>query len=68
MWPAYPPNLNPTEAMWYSMKDYIQINYLGIGNGKTRSLNKVRVIVEEACNFISEADLAALVSSMPARC
>ena len=67
-WPAFSPDLNPIEAVWNSMKDFIQLKYPDLRSGKTRSLDQLRVIVEEAWDSITTDELAALVSSMPARC
>ncbi|KAI1004975.1 hypothetical protein K3495_g3238 [Podosphaera aphanis] len=68
LWPSFSPDLNPIEAVWNSMKDFIQFKYPDLRDWKTRSLGQLRVIVEEAWDSVTTDDLAALVSSMPARC
>lgn len=67
-WPPFSPDLNPIEAVWNKMKDFIQQNYPDLSNGRSRSFDQVRVIVREAWESISAEELMELVSSMPARC
>lgn len=36
-WPPNSPDLNPIEAVWDNMKNYIQLNYPSLGSGKKQS-------------------------------
>ena len=67
-WPAFSPDLNPIEAVWNTMKDFIQYKYPDLGGGKVRTLDQLRVIVREAWDSVTEYELKNLISSMPARC
>ncbi|POS81708.1 hypothetical protein EPUL_006407, partial [Erysiphe pulchra] len=64
-WPPNSPNLNPIEAIWDRMKDYIQRQYLNLGSGRQRIQVSLRSIVKES---VSPEDLMELFKSMPARC
>ena len=66
-WPINSPNLNPTEAVWDVMKDYIQQNHLSGGGGKRRSQDSLRKILKEAWDSLSSEDLVRLIESMPSR-
>ncbi|VCU41176.1 Bgt-50763 [Blumeria graminis f. sp. tritici] len=47
-WPADLPDLNPIEAVWNKMKDYIQRHHPNLGCGKQRTQDSLRSIVKEA--------------------
>ena len=68
MWPAFSPDLNPIEAVWDSMKDFIQSKYPDLGCGRMRTQEQLRFIATEAWNSITTEELSSLVLSMPARC
>ena len=40
-WPPGSPDLNPIEAVWDSMKDYIQFNYPSLGGEKKTISRKI---------------------------
>lgn len=67
-WPAFSPDLNPIEAVWNKMKDYIEAHYPDKEGGKQPSYDQLRVIVQEAWESISIEFLRELIDSMPARC
>ena len=67
-WPANSPDLNPIEAVWNKMKDYIQRHHPNLGCGKQRTQDSLRNIVKEAWDSVSSEDLVRLIQSMPARC
>ncbi|POS82714.1 hypothetical protein EPUL_005487 [Erysiphe pulchra] len=67
-WPPNSPDLNPIEAVWDSMKDYIQFNYPSLGGGKKRSQVKLRLVVKEAWDSVASEYFVKLIETMPARC
>ncbi|SZF05092.1 unnamed protein product [Blumeria hordei] len=67
IWPANPPDLNPIEAVWDRMKNYIQLHHPNLGDGKQRTLDSLRKILKEAWNSLSPEDLVRLTESQPAR-
>ncbi|VDB90691.1 Bgt-50177 [Blumeria graminis f. sp. tritici] len=67
-WPANSPDLNPIEAVWNRMEDYIQSHYPNLGCGKQRTQDSLRKIVKETWDYVSSEDLIRLIQSMPARC
>lgn len=67
-WLAYSPDLNPIEAVWNKMKDYIEAYYLDGEAGKQPTYDQLRVIVREAWDSITVKFLRELIKSMPARC
>ncbi|VDB86376.1 Bgt-51464 [Blumeria graminis f. sp. tritici] len=67
-WPVNSPDLNPTEAVWNKMNDYIQRHHPNLGCGKQRTQDSLRNIVKEAWDSMSSEDLVRLIQSMAARC
>ena len=63
-WPSLSPDLNPIEAVWNWMKDYIQERYRTIH----RSYKKLREQVIEAWNSITNEQVIDLIKSMLERC
>ena len=68
LWPPYSPDLNPIEAVWNWMKNYIQFHFPDLGAGRQRSQDELRLIVEKAWDNLSPEDLLGLIETMPARC
>ena len=48
LWPPYSPDLNPIEAVWNWMKNYIQFHFPDLSAGRQRSQDELRLIVKEA--------------------
>ena len=67
-WPAFSPDLNPIEAVWNQMKDFIERNHPDLPGGKQRTPDQLRSIVREAWDSITPECLQSLIESMPARC
>ena len=68
VWPAFSPDLNPIEAVWSEMKDFIEAHYPDLENGWERTSAELRLIILEAWDSISPDFLENLVRSMPERC
>lgn len=62
-WPPNSPDMNPIEKLWNKMKDWIQARYPKQEN----SYDKLRKIVRDAWDAITEEDLLELIREMPAR-
>ncbi|POS85925.1 hypothetical protein EPUL_000937 [Erysiphe pulchra] len=67
-WPPKSPDLNPIEAVWDSMKEYIQFNYPSLGGGKKRCQVKLRLVVKEAWDSMPSEYFVKLIETMPSRC
>jgi transposase len=63
-WPINSPNLNPIEALWDDIKDYIQAHYPDVHS----SYKRLREAVKEAWESISHERVKELVRSMRERC
>lgn len=63
-WPPFSPDLNPIEAVWNMMKDYLMNNF-DTGNV---SYTRLREMVLEAWNSITNQDLQDLLDTMHDRC
>ncbi|VDB93988.1 Bgt-50077 [Blumeria graminis f. sp. tritici] len=46
-WPSNSPDLNPTDAVWDRMKDYIQRHYPNLSGGNQRIQSNLRRIVRD---------------------
>lgn len=68
VWPVFSPDLNPIEAVWNTMKDWIAANHPDLPAGKQRTHDQLRVIVQEAWETITPEYLQSLVDSMRERC
>jgi hypothetical protein len=64
-WPAFSPNLNPIEAVWNYMKDYIQDKWWW---DQDPILENQRRYVLEAWESVTNEWLWELLSSTPERC
>jgi transposase len=67
-WPPFSPDLNPIEAVWNRIKDYIEHHYPDLPAGKQRTYDQLRQIVQEAWNAVSDQTLSSLIESMKERC
>ncbi len=64
-WPAFSPDLNPVEAMWEIMKNWIQLHY---SDEDKLSYDSLRQAVREAWNAVTPNQLDELINSMHDRC
>jgi len=64
-WPSYSPDLNPIEAVWNIMRDWIQEHY---DNQDKLSYNTLRNAVKKAWDAVTPKQLDELIDSMSARC
>ncbi|KAI0993289.1 hypothetical protein K3495_g14895 [Podosphaera aphanis] len=67
-WPPFSPDLNPIEAVWNLIKNYIQFHYPDLGEGRQRTQDDLRIINKEAWDNVSTDDLMKLIETMSARC
>jgi len=67
-WPAFSPDLNPTEAVWNKMKDWIEPYHPDLLAGKQRTYDQLCVVVNKAWEAISPKYLNSLIDSMTERC
>ncbi|KAI1003563.1 hypothetical protein K3495_g4653 [Podosphaera aphanis] len=68
IWTAYSPDLNPIEAVWSKMKDFIEDRYPDLENGRERITEELRRIIQEAWDSIDGDFQGNLIPSMPRRC
>ena len=68
IWAAYSPDLNPIEAVWSKMKDFIEDRYPDLENGRERRTEELRRIIQEAWDSIDGDFLENLIHSMPRKC
>ena len=64
-WPPYSPDLNPIEAVWNIMKDWIQEHD---GDEDKLSYNTLRKAAREAWDAVTPEQLDALIDEMHDRC
>jgi hypothetical protein len=62
------PDLNPIEAIWDKIKDYIEVYYPDLPGGRQRSYNQLRGIAQKAWDSITPDLLAEVVATMQDRC
>ena len=62
-WPPFSPDLNPIETVWNWMKDYIQTYY-----DERLGYDRLRQVVQEAWESITEQRLDELLAKMRERC
>ncbi|KAI0993988.1 hypothetical protein K3495_g14195 [Podosphaera aphanis] len=68
IWTAYSPDLNPIEAVWSKMIDFIEDRYHDLENGRERITEELRRIIQEAWDSVDGDFLGNLIHSMPTRC
>lgn len=63
-WPAFSPDLNPIESVWNWMKDWIEEKH----GDQQMTAARLREVVRDAWDAVSEDFLNVLIDSMPMRC
>jgi len=61
-WPASSPDLNPIEQIWRTMKDRIYRR-----SPRPTTNPSLRIAIQEEWDAITEEEITALTSSLPAR-
>jgi transposase len=64
-WPSKSPDLNPIESVWDDIKDYIDER---LPPGGDLLYERLKRLVQQAWDSVSEDYLRELLQSMPARC
>jgi transposase len=67
-WPPFSPDLNPIEAVWNQMKNWIEKHHPDQPAGRQRTYDQLRAIVQEAWDSITPEYLDWLIDSMGQRC
>ena len=62
-WPAQSPDLNPIENLWRIIKIRVSAHCHRI-----HSVDKMKTVIEEEWNRLSEEDFRKCIESMPKRC
>lgn len=63
-WPAFSPDLSPIESMWNRMKDILQT----LDPEVHRSYPRLKKVLLEAWQSITDAEIRDMIHTMPARC
>ena len=63
-WPSNSPDLNPIEALWDQLKDYLQREF----GDRRLSLGEIKAGLQEAWNLVTSDRIRNLTGSMRRRC